>query len=388
MINNTAESSCRPKFVSVVKVSERPGPAILGRRQRCNVLLSQLVDATLMVLALWLGHLLRRTLGEQFPFIPEVGSFNIFLWLTLTMPFGPLLLDLHGFYKFPLQKSVLKSVAQITQSLLWLGALIAVSAIIFKFDIRSRAVMIFFGMISTVLLLIKDRIIVSYLRSRAASEEYREKVIVVGSMQEIEQFLAGVTEEQLAQIEIIETIDISIQPTSEVVRALHQHSVGRVFFATSRKQLKAIEEAIGACEVEGVETWLVADFIRTSIANPVFDTFGTQPMLVFRSTPDRFWSLLIKRAMDLFAALFGLVALAPLMIIVAIAIKVTSPGPILFSQMRAGKHGKPFRMYKFRSMCSNAEKRREELEADNQMSGPVFKIDNEPEALAKGAVAR
>jgi len=86
----------------------------------------------------------------------------------------------------------------------------------------------------------------------------------------------------------------------------------------------------------------------------------------------------------LFAALFGLVALAPLIIIVAIAIKVTSPGPILFAQMRAGKHGKPFKMFKFRSMCRNAEKRREELEAENQMNGPVFKINNDPRITPLG----
>ena len=377
-------ASGSPEALSFVKFTQPPPPPTLGRRQQFNLQLSQLIDAALLVLSLWLGHLLRQYLGERFPFIPEIDSFNMFLWLTLTMPFGPLLLDLNGFYKFPLQKSILKSLAQITQALVWLACLIAGCAILFRFDIGSRAVLIFFGLIGTVLLLIKERIIIAYLRSHAASGEYREKVILTGSAEEIRQFLARVTEEQLAQIEVIETIDISTQPTSELVRALHQHSVGRVIFATSRTQLSAIEQAIGACEIEGVETWLVADFIRTSIARPVFDIFGAQPMLVFRSTPDRFWSLLIKRAIDFFAALFGLIVLAPLMIIVAIAIKITSPGPVLFSQMRGGKHGKPFKMFKFRSMYSDAEQRRQELEAYNQMSGPVFKISNDPRMTPLG----
>jgi len=171
---------------------------------------------------------------------------------------------------------------------------------------------------------------------------------------------------------------MSTQPTSKLVCALHRHSVGRVIFATSRTPLETIEQAIGACEVEGVETWLVADFIQTSIARPAFDIFGAQPMLVFRTTSDRFWPLSIKRAIDFFAALAGLIVLAPFMIVVAIAIKMTSLGPIVFSQMRAGKHGKPFRMFKFRSMFSDAEQRRQELETYNQMSGPVFKISNDP----------
>src|ERR1700722_1975033 len=214
------------RISSVVKFNQRPAPPGLGRRQQFDRQLSQLVDAALLVLALWLGHLLRQYLGERLPFIPEIDSFNMFLWLTLTMPFGPLLLDLHGFYKFPLQKTTLKSLSQITQALLWLGVLIAGCAILFRFDIRSRAVLILFGLISAVLLLIKERIVAAYLRSHARSGAYREKVILAGSGEEIRQFLARVPEEQLAQIEVVKEIDISTQPASELVCALHQHSVG------------------------------------------------------------------------------------------------------------------------------------------------------------------
>jgi len=262
--------------------------------------------------------------------------------------------------------------------------LIAACAILFRFDIGSRGVLIFFGLISTVLLLIKERLVAAYLRRHVKSGEYREKVILAGSVEEIRQFLTSITEEQRAQIEVVESIDISTQPTSALVYALHQHSVGRVLFATSRAPLNVIEQAIGACEIEGVETWLVADFFQTSIARPVFDFFGAKPMLVFRCTPDRFWSLFIKRAMDFFAALFGLIFLAPLLIVVAIAVKITSPGPAIFTQMRGGKHGRPFKMFKFRSMYSDAELRRQELEAHNQMSGPVFKINNDPRITPLG----
>jgi exopolysaccharide biosynthesis polyprenyl glycosylphosphotransferase len=125
-------------------------------------------------------------------------------------------------------------------------------------------------------------------------------------------------------------------------------------------------------------------FIRTSIARPVFDLFGSQPMLVFRSTPDVSWSLLVKRSVDLVCALIGLILLAPLMLIVALLIRITSPGPAIFAQTRCGKHGEPFRMFKFRSMYSDAEQRRHELEEYNQMSGPVFKLDNDPRITPLG----
>src|SRR5580693_897501 len=120
------------KVLSLVKFNQRARSTGIGRQQQFNLQLSQLIDAALLVLALWLGHLLRQYLGERFPFIPEIDSFNVFLWLTLTMPLGPLLLDLNGFYKFPLQKSVLKSLAQITQALVCLAFLIAGCAILFR----------------------------------------------------------------------------------------------------------------------------------------------------------------------------------------------------------------------------------------------------------------
>jgi len=101
-------------------------------------------------------------------------------------------------------------------------------------------------------------------------------------------------------------------------------------------------------------------------------------MLVFRSTPEVSWALLIKDIFDRVVAFIALVLMAIPMGIVALIIRVTSPGPVIFRQRRAGKYGKPFVMYKFRSMTDDAEMRRAELEPFNQMSGPVFKVESDP----------
>lgn len=130
--------------------------------------------------------------------------------------------------------------------------------------------------------------------------------------------------------------------------------------------------------------WLVADFIRTSIAKPDFDAFAGRPMLVFRSTPEVSWALLIKDIFDRVVAFIALVLMAIPMGIVALIIRVTSPGPVIFRQRRAGKYGKPFVMYKFRSMTDDAEMRRAELEPFNQMSGPVFKVESDPRITPVG----
>jgi exopolysaccharide biosynthesis polyprenyl glycosylphosphotransferase len=99
---------------------------------------------------------------------------------------------------------------------------------------------------------------------------------------------------------------------------------------------------------------------------------------VFRSTPEVAWPLLVKQLMDFVGALLALIPCSLVMAVVAIAIKLTSPGPVLFRQQRAGLNGKPFTMLKFRTMVSNAEQLKQELERLNEMSGPVFKVTNDP----------
>lgn len=194
----------------------------------------------------------------------------------------------------------------------------------------------------------------------------------------------ALTPEQKLLMVIAGRIDIENQPLSDLVEALHRHAVTRVIFAAGHSKLNRVEEAIGACEVEGVPAWLLANFIQTSIAKPDFDAFAGRPMLVFRSTPDVSWALLIKGTIDRVGALLLLTLFAVPMMLVCIIIKLSSKGPPIFRQERAGKHGKPFTMFKFRSMSDDAEMRRAELLPFNQMRGPVFKVEDDPRVTPFG----
>jgi exopolysaccharide biosynthesis polyprenyl glycosylphosphotransferase len=97
---------------------------------------------------------------------------------------------------------------------------------------------------------------------------------------------------------------------------------------------------------------------------------------------------LMKRAIDILGALVGIILLSPVMIITAIIIKIDSKGPIIFSQERVGLNGRLFKMYKFRSMVSNAEKLIDKLEEKNEMSGPMFKIKDDPRITSFGRFIR
>ena len=99
--------------------------------------------------------------------------------------------------------------------------------------------------------------------------------------------------------------------------------------------------------------------------------------------------LLFKRAIDILGSGFGLIILSPVFLIVAIAIKIEDhKGSILFSQKRVGQYGKEFNMYKFRSMVINAEEIKEKLKEQNEMSGPMFKMKNDPRITKIGKFIR
>ena len=112
--------------------------------------------------------------------------------------------------------------------------------------------------------------------------------------------------------------------------------------------------------------------------------------LEFENEPTKGFSFyeVIKRTIDIVCSFVGILVLSPLFIVIAIIIKLTSKGPVFFSQKRVGKHGREFDMYKFRSMVVNAEELKEKLAAQNEMSGPMFKMKDDPRVTKVGKFIR
>jgi exopolysaccharide biosynthesis polyprenyl glycosylphosphotransferase len=358
---------------------------MIARKQELSTQVQQLIDSFLFAFSLLLAHTLRFYSTGWFKLPNTVDRFANYSWLLIVvMLFGPILLDLQGFYVSPIDKTKRKSLGQIFRAMIYLGLIVSVCVMFLRLPLVNRSLPILFGAVAIVTLLIKERVMVHNVRGRALRGELREPILLAGSTQDIALLERSFTAEQKLLMEVAGRIDIENQPLSDLVEAMHRHSVARVIFAAGHSQLNRVEEAIGACEVEGVPAWLAADFIRTSIAKPDFDAFAGRPMLVFRSTPDVSWTLFIKALIDRTVAFCALLLFALPMLFVAVMIRITSPGPVIFKQRRAGKHGKPFVMYKFRSMSNDAEMRKAELEPFNQMSGPVFKVDADPRVTPFG----
>jgi exopolysaccharide biosynthesis polyprenyl glycosylphosphotransferase len=142
------------------------------------------------------------------------------------------------------------------------------------------------------------------------------------------------------------------------------------------------------CEEVGVPALVRVRRVHLALARPRAELVGPALYLAYRThEPDR-PGLLVKALLDRAVAALGLLLLLPLMAVLALLVKATSPGPVFFVQQRAGLHGRPFAMRKFRSMRQGAETERAALIEANEMDGPVFKIRHDPRVTRIGRLLR
>jgi exopolysaccharide biosynthesis polyprenyl glycosylphosphotransferase len=371
-----------------------------SKQREFIIQVNQLADGLLIAIVFWFAHALREQLAYTLPFhyrflgypfnFGMIAPFHHYKWLYLViLPLYPFLLDINGFYT--------RSHTLRRRNTVWILVkscaicLLAVMATLYYFRLVmvSRWVIIMFALFSIVALYAKDRLFQAHMTRRARSGKEVTEIILVGSEERNAEFAGLLEEHPEWSLRVAAKINPNGNLLTELPMMLHRYPVGCVVFSVTQTAFSEIEKAIMACEVEGVEAWLVADFVKTSIARATVDDFYGKPLLIFRTTPETSWQLVCKRVIDFAGALIGLVILGPLVMVpAAIILKLTSSGPILFRQKRSGLHGRLFTMYKFRSMVSNAEMLKAELEGFNEMTGPVFKMEEDPRITPVGRFLR
>ncbi len=176
---------------------------------------------------------------------------------------------------------------------------------------------------------------------------------------------------------------------SELERVLSERAFDEVYIAGHAvREGAAMQAAIATCELFGTPFALPATEFRLSRARPAHEKAIHDGYLHFVTVESKPWQSAVKRAFDILVSTVALVLLSPLLVAVALAIKLTSRGPVFFRQTRVGLHGRHFHMLKFRSMVENAEQLRAALEAKNELSGPVFKIERDPRVTTVGRFIR
>jgi len=176
-------------------------------------------------------------------------------------------------------------------------------------------------------------------------------------------------------------------PFEHLADLLRKQVIDEVLFAVPSERLADLEEVFLLCDEEGVRTRVAADFFPHVNSTVYLERLGSTPLLTFSAAPDDEIRLMIKRILDVILAVLGLLVLAPFMLLVAVLVRLTSPGPAIFRQVRCGLNGRRFLFYKFRSMCRNAEDLKPQLLHLSERE-TAFKIANDPRLTPIGRFLR
>ncbi len=351
--------------------------------------IQQLLDACLFAVSFWLAYVIRsHPLVIDFLALPGVAPFESFVSFYLVLiTMVPLVLDSQGFYN----RSVVAPRRMMFWPLLRGCFLVALGLTLLLFFFRMylpRSVIFGFGVLSFTTVWLKEEILRLGFKTKFTQAQLRRRFVLMGPPAETALMRAAIRSHPDENMVILAELDLTATPVAGLVALLHEHSVNGVVLSARHANFEQVEAAIRACEIEGVEAWLVADFFKTQISRTSFDDFFGRPVMVFRTAPEASWQGVLKEAMDLMGSFLMLAVAALPMGVIAVLIKVTSPGPVFFRQQRAGLNGQPFTMYKFRTMVTNAEQLQHELAALNEMSGPVFKVSNDPRVTRMGKFLR
>jgi exopolysaccharide biosynthesis polyprenyl glycosylphosphotransferase len=226
------------------------------------------------------------------------------------------------------------------------------------------------------------------------------RVLIIGSGARALRMWRALSEDHTGAHELAGFIDCpgSVPACEEVARhsigtldqlesTLMRHTVDDVCIALPIKShYPEIQEALLVCERVGVRTKYEADLFQTQVSWARYEAID-RPVVTMQVVPDDY-RLVIKRMIDVIGACAGLLIFAPLMLAAALAIKLTSRGPVIFAQHRYGLNRRKFRMFKFRTMVPQAEQLQADLETLNEAEGPVFKITSDPRVTRVGRILR
>lgn len=229
-----------------------------------------------------------------------------------------------------------------------------VTALIFVFKIEdiSRGIIAIFYFLTLVLLSGKQiltRMILNQLRSSGYNIKHE---ILVGTGKLAKQYQEDIGNEPELGIQIDENVSVD----ADLESLLNSEKIDEVVIALEPEEYRSITKVISTCEKQGVKYYVIPFYNDMIPAHPVFESIGRSKLVNMRANRLQHigWAA-IKRTFDFLASSIGLVVLSPFLLALAIGVKLSSPGPILFKQERVGYNRKTFKMLKFRSMRENEE---------------------------------
>lgn len=273
-------------------------------------------------------------------------------------------------------------------------------------DVFSRGVMVYFAILNPVMSLLIHMMIKKAMKLHYRSEQSKIKVLVITQRNMAEEVVSRLKENLDINFQIIAVVfadkgsreerENATEAAGIPVLSLTEHfledatlmALDEVFIYAPELPQKEVQLMLNSFDEMGVNCHYCLELPGTQSERSKIDSFGSYSVITYTRFQSSYKRLLIKRVMDIVGGLAGLLITGIFFPFVAVAIKMDSPGPVMFSQVRIGRNGRRFKIYKFRSMYLDAEARKKELEKQNEMQGLMFKMENDPRITKVGKFIR
>ena len=254
-------------------------------------------------------------------------------------------------------------------------------------DKFSRWVMIIFPILNIIVTLLIHLIIKKAVRLHYQSESTRIKVLVITQKSLLSEVMETLEKNLDVSYQLLDSVCMeNMKP--DFLKKVTQMALDEVFIYAPDMPQKQVNEMLEGFGEMGVSCHYCMKLPGTDSGRTRIDSFGNFPVITYTRLSSSYKRLIVKRLMDIVGGLVGLIITGVFFPFVAIAIKTDSPGPVLFSQIRIGRNGRRFKIYKFRSMYIDAEERKKELQAQNEVKGLMFKMENDPRITKVGKFIR
>ena len=254
-------------------------------------------------------------------------------------------------------------------------------------DMFSRLVTVYFAIINFLLSYLVHITIKKIIRMHYNSDLSKIKVLVITQNNLAETVKEKLTRNLDINYEIVQTVLMEEWQEDFLEKATFM-AVDEVFIYTPELSQQRVQEIIGAFDEMGVDCHYFVNVEGIWSDRSSIGEFGNYSVITYTRFQSGYKKYFVKRVMDIAGGLVGMLITVLFYPFVAIAIKIDSPGPVLFSQVRIGRNGRRFKIYKFRSMYMDAEERKKELEKQNEMQGLMFKMENDPRITRVGRFIR
>jgi exopolysaccharide biosynthesis polyprenyl glycosylphosphotransferase len=234
--------------------------------------------------------------------------------------------------------------------------------------------------------------VVSGMLLRAAG--YRRRALLVGSRENVEAVGRALGAGPHPAVEVVGDVTLPARPErpgqalESIAIALDAHRVDEVIVADAKFPEEELLELVDTAHERGVRVRIAPSTMEVLVHRAEFVPGQSVPLFELRPPVFEGVDFALKRSFDLVFATLGLIVLSPLLAVIAVAVKVNSRGPVLYSSMRPGMGGVPFACLKFRTMIAGAERHQRELETHNEASGALFKMRADPRLTGVGRALR